>query len=101
MYLKEISGIFIDEIRYETVSNNSKLNNLIIMFADTTEKELQLYNLEYMENTCTTEEFNDLLENIKSIWDLEYPDYNIKYWKTKSNVVFLKWLGVESFKDYC
>ena len=101
MYLKEISGIFIDEIRYETVSNNSKLNNLIIIFAETTEKELQLYNLEHMESICTAEEFNDLLGTIKSIWELEYPNCNIKYWKTKSNKLFLKWLGVENFKDYC
>ena len=100
MYLKEVSGIFIDEIQYETVSNNSELNDLIIIFAETTEKELQLYNLEYMESNCTTKEFNDLLESIKSIWELEYPDCNIKYWKTKSNAFFLKWLGVE-FKDYC
>ena len=54
-----------------------------------------------MESVCTTEEFNNLSEIIKSIWELEYPDYNIKYWRTESNKLFLKWLGVEDFKNYC
>lgn len=100
MYLKESSGIFC-EIKYDTVSNNSKLNNYTIIIVDTTEKELRLYKLEYMESVCIAEEFNDLLESIKLIWESEYPDYNIKYWRTESNKLFLKWLGVENFKDYC
>ena len=100
MYLKEVNGIFIDETKYKIISDN-KLNDFTIIITDKSMKELQLYNLEYMESVCTTEEFNNLLESIKSIWELEYPDYTIKYWRTKDNVLFLKWLGVESFKNYC
>jgi hypothetical protein len=54
-----------------------------------------------MGRNCTIEELDDLSESIKSIWELEYPDYTIKYWRTESNKLFLKWLGVENFKDYC
>ena len=101
MYLEEINGIFIDETKYRTISDNNKSYDFTIIITDKSGKELQLYNLEYMESVCTTEEFNDLLESIKSIWELEYPDYNIKYWRTESNKLFLKWLGVENFKNYC
>ena len=100
MYLKETNGFFC-EIEYKIVSNNRKLNDSIIVKVDTINKELQLYELKYIRPVCTAEEFNDLLESIKLIWELEYPDYNIKYWRTESNESFLKWLGVENFKNYC
>jgi hypothetical protein len=101
MYLEEADGVFTDDINYKIVSDNDKLNNFTIIIANKILKELHLYDLEYMEFACTTEEFNDLLESIKLIWELEYPDYTIKYWRTKSNKLFLQWLGVENFKDYC
>ena len=101
MYLEEIDGVYIDGTKYKIVSDNNRLNNFSIIITDDSIKELQLYNLEYMKSVCTTEEFDDLSEIIKSIWELEYPDYNIKYWRTKSNELFLKWLGVENFKNYC
>ena len=101
MYLKEVDGIFTDEITYKTISDNNKPNDLTIMITNKSIKELQLYDLEYIESICTAEEFNNLLESIKLIWELEYPDYTIKYWRTKSNKLFLKWLGVENFKNYC
>jgi hypothetical protein len=101
MYLEEVDGVFTDDINYKAVSDNDKLNNFTIIIANKILKELHLYDLEYMEFVCTAEEFNDLLESIKLIWELEYPDYTIKYWRTKSNKLFLQWLGVENFKDYC
>ena len=94
MYLKEISGVCYETI-YKTVSNNRRLNDFTIIITDKSEKELRLRNLEYIESICTVEEFNNLLESIKIIWKLDYPDYNIIDWKTKSNSFFLKWLGVE------
>lgn len=101
MYLEEISGLSVDDIGYKVVSDNNRLNNFTIIIIDKSMKELHLYNLEYMGRNCTIEEFDDLSESIKSIWELEYPDYTIKYWRTESNKLFLKWLGVENFKNYC
>ena len=99
MYLKEVGGIFIDDIKYKIVSNNRSLNDSIIIKIDTTNKELRLYELESIKSVCAVEEFNDLLESIKFIWELNYPDYEIKYWRTESNAFFINWLGIENLKN--
>ena len=94
MYLKEMNGLFC-EIEYRTISNNSKLNNLSIITADTINKELQLYELVYIRSDCTEKQFDNLLESIKFIWESEYPDYKIKHSRSESNAFFLKWLNKE------
>ena len=100
MYLREVSGVFC-ESAYQIVSNYRALDGSTIVIIDAEDKEIRLYELESIKSVCTVEELNDLLELIKMIWESEYPDYNIKYWRTKSNEWFLKWLGVENFKNYC
>ena len=99
MYLLETVGVF-GGIEFEIVSSNIKLDGFTVVIVDAINKELRLYELEYIKSACTAKQFDDLLESIKIIWDLEYPDYNIKYWKTESNRFFLRWLGIE-LKDYC
>lgn len=100
MYLKEVSGIF-NETEYETVSDNDKLNECTIISVDARIKELLLYNLEYMESICTEEQFDDLLKSIKFIWESDYSDYTIEYCRSENNALFIEWLNVKNFKDYC